>query len=96
MPNIIFIFCSVPTLLLLYLWCLPNDFNGAGGAFFMQFLAILCLVIVLSPIMTIFGLVACFHERENKRSIRKAAIATVLAAGPGLYLLLEAASNQHR
>jgi hypothetical protein len=79
---------SLPLWLWIYLMCLPNDFNGAGSAYMMQFIVLLCAITVLSPIMTFLGILAILRCRDYKEESSIAMMSTLAASIPGLYLLI--------
>jgi hypothetical protein len=83
MKTLFYAVCTIPAICVLISWLTPNDFNRGGPAVTMQF-ALLGIIAIACPVLTLMG-IGCIVAWENKIA---AIIATVIAALPGIYVLI--------
>lgn len=84
------ILCLAPAAALVVLWSLPHDLMGAGAQYFGFSILLAQIILLSSGILSLIGfadIVACL---KLGRGLPMAMVATILAATPGLLLVLTA------
>ncbi len=85
----LYLLFSAPALLLLIAQLLPNANNfNVGGPWVLLGLALVCLVVILSPLLTVMGLILICKSAFERKSILPPCIGTIIAASSGIVLLI--------